>query len=75
MVRTIVIPENKTIQVSVPEAYIGRQAEITCLALDELEQKPIGITMADFFGTLSERDYESLKLQTEQARGEWDRDI
>ncbi len=72
MARTIIIPENKTIQVAVLETYIGRQVEITYLALDELEQKPIGITMADFFGVLSEADYKSLKSQTEQARGEWD---
>lgn len=73
MVRTIITPAQTSIQVSVPKDYVGKPVEVTCLALDELESKPSQQTMSDFFGTLSDESYNELKVQTEQARKEWNR--
>ena len=70
MICTIIIPENADIQLSIPKNYIGRRVEVTFLALDEIEQKPISKTMADFIGTLKNENYLELKKQTEQARKE-----
>ena len=73
MVRTIITPANTSIQVSVPKEYIGKPVEVTCLTLEELEEKHSKKTMADFFGTLSGDTYKALKEHTEQARKEWNR--
>jgi len=75
MVRTVMIPEKADIHLSIPEEYIGKEIEITYLALDELDQKREANSMSDFFGTLSEEDYTALKVQTEEARKEWNRSI
>ena len=77
MIRTIVIPKNTDIHLSVPINYIGREIEVLLYAKDELEVEKIMSkkTLADFTGVLSENDYQSLKIHTEQARKEWNRDI
>ena len=74
MLRTIVIPVQDSIQILLPENYIGKKVEITCIALDELNDvKPV--TLGDLFGTMNDADYTLLKQHTENAREEWDRDI
>lgn len=73
MVRTIITPSNTSIQVSVPKDYVGKPVEVTCLALEELEEKHGQKTMADFFGVLPADAYKELKEQTQQARKEWNR--
>ena len=73
MVRTIVTPVNTSIQVSVPNDYVGKPIEVTCLSLEELEEKHAPKTMADFFGILPADSYKELKEHTEQARKEWNR--
>jgi hypothetical protein len=39
VIRTIVIPENTVLPVSIPEDYIGRKIEIILFAVDEATQK------------------------------------
>ena len=70
MIRTIITPANTNIQVSVPKDYVGKPIEITCLALEELEEKHAPKTMSDFFGILPANTYKELKEHTEQARKE-----
>ena len=74
MVRTVVIPEQNNLLLSIPDAYIGKTVEITFLALDELNL-PTPKTLGDFVGLLSPNDYRQLKDHTQQARSEWDRNI
>ncbi len=73
MVRTIITPANTSIQVVIPKDYVGKPIEVTCLALEELEEKHPAKTMADFFGTLPTETYKEIKEHTEQARKEWNR--
>jgi hypothetical protein len=74
MVRTVVIPEQNNILLSIPDAYIGKTVEVTFLALDELNL-PSKKTMGDFAGLLSSNDYQLLKDNAQQARNEWDRNF
>lgn len=73
MTRTIITPSNTSIQLTIPANYVGKAIEITCLSLEELEQKPTQKTMGDYFGIIKKEDYNDLKMHTEQAREEWDR--
>ena len=74
MVRTIVIPEQNNVLLSMPDTYIGKTVEITFLALDELSL-PSQKMMGDFVGLLPSEDYQQLKNHTQQARSEWDRNF
>ena len=74
MVRTVVIPTQNNVLLSIPDAYIGKTVEITFLTLDELNS-PSPKTMGDFVGLLPSDDYQQLKNHTLQARGEWDRNF
>ncbi len=76
MIKTTIIPQNNSLNFTIPDNYIGREIEVLLYAKDELQQeiKPKK-TMTDFSGILSENDYQALKSHTEQARKEWNRDI
>lgn len=75
MVRTVITPNDTQIVVSISKEYIGKPIEITVVALDEIENPKSPKTMGNFFGILSDSEYESLKLHTESSRKEWDRDF
>ena len=75
MIRTIIIPTQTNISLSIPDHYIGKPIEVTFLALEELEQKPAKKTMADFWGVISDKTAEALHRQVEQSRNEWDSNI
>ena len=77
MVKTIVIPHNNILNISIPTKYIGREIEVIVYAKDEIlnESTKTKKTFANFTGILTESEYQSLKNQTEQARKEWSRDI
>jgi hypothetical protein len=72
MIRTIVIPKNNSLYLSIPNNYIGKEIEVLLYAKEELEEEKIKPkqTMADFSGVLSENDYLSLKSHTEKSREE-----
>jgi hypothetical protein len=71
MIRTVIIPTNTNINLSIPEDYIGKPIEITFLALEELEHKPVKKTMADFWGVISDNTAAILHKQVEENRDEW----
>ena len=39
MIRTVVVPDNTVLPVSIPEDYIGRNVEIILFAVDEAKQE------------------------------------
>lgn len=77
MIRTVVIPQDNNLYLAIPDTYVGRELEVLLYAKDELEEEKVlpKKSMASFAGILSEKDYQSLKSHTEQARKEWNRDI
>lgn len=75
MVRTIIIPKDTNIQLSIAKEYVGKTIEITYLALDELEQSPTKTTMADFWNTISDEAAKELHNSVNEMRTEWNRDI
>ena len=77
MIKTVVIPQNNNLNLAIPNNYIGKEIEVLIYAKEELveEKAKPKKSMADFCGTLSENDYQSLKQHTEQARKEWNRVI
>lgn len=83
MIKTTFPSTNKSsIVLPLPDEYRGRDIEVLLYAKDELqvnvqsvEQKKKPVTMADFIGTISKEDAAQLRLHTENARKEWDRDF
>lgn len=76
MVRTVITPENTCVQLIVPQEYVGKEIEVTFLALDELAvTKREKGTMANFWGTMSDETAKILHKDVEQSRSEWERDI
>jgi hypothetical protein len=77
MIRTIIIPDNDTLQLSIPSSYIGKEIEVLLYAKEELIEKKIKPkkSMSEFSGAISEKDYQSLKEHAELARKEWNRAI
>lgn len=73
MIRTVIIPTNTNIHLSIPQDYVGKPIEVTFLALEEIEQKPAKKTMADFWGVISDETAEALHKQVEQSRNEWNK--
>jgi hypothetical protein len=73
MVKTVVTPKNNSIYLDIPDNYIGREIEVLLYAKDELQEENVKPkkNLVNFMGVLSENDYQSLKLHTEQARKEW----
>jgi hypothetical protein len=77
MIRTIATPQDSNFTITIPKDYIGKEIEIFYYPTVELRelQPVVKKTMADFWGILSENDYQSLKNHTEKSRQEWNRDI
>lgn len=78
MIKTIVIPQNNTFSLEIPNQYIGKKIEILFYSMDEIveeKQVPIKPKISDFCGIITDSDYKSLKNHTEKARSEWNRNI
>lgn len=75
MIRTVIIPTNTTVNLSVPEDYVGKPIEVTFLALDELERRPAKKAMSDFWGVISDETAKTLHQQVEESRNEWNNNI
>jgi hypothetical protein len=77
MTRTIATPTTSNFTITIPKDYIGKEIEFLFYPTIEVrEEQPMAKkTLADFWGILSESDYQSLKNHTEKARQEWNRDI
>ena len=76
MVRTIITPDNDYVKLAIPREYVGKEIEVTVLALDELTaDKSAKPTMADFWGTITDDTAKILHRDIEQSRSEWERNI
>ena len=77
MIRTVIKPDKKYIKLDIPEAYIGKEIEITYLLLNELnnETSKPKKTMKDFWGKLSDDTAKKLHKHVAQSRDEWERSI
>jgi hypothetical protein len=74
MVRTVITPGQTNVSFQIPENYIGKRVEITCIAMDDLaEVKKTRKTLGDFYGLMSAEEAQKLREHTEKARKEWDR--
>lgn len=78
MIRTVLIPDNTDVHLSIPNDYVGRKIEVMCYPLDELveenESEPPK-SMASFKGLLSAEEADQLQEYVKKSREEWDRDI
>jgi len=76
MIRTVIIPDNETIQLEVPEKYIGKEIEILLYAVDELNEdisrKSGGKLSAKYRGMLSTETANEIRKHVEQSRDEWE---
>jgi hypothetical protein len=66
MIRTTITPETTNIQLEIPAEYIGREIEITVLALDEAEGGSNG-TSSDFSDPTAALIQEQLKKEREKG--------
>jgi hypothetical protein len=78
MIRTILIPNNTDVHLSIPNNYVGRKIEVMCYPLDELVEESETVTpksMASFKGILSTEEADQLQEYVKKSREEWDRDF
>jgi hypothetical protein len=78
MIRTVLIPDNTDVHLSVPDDYVGRKIEVMCYPLDELVEKRESAppkSMSSFKGVLSAEEADQLQEYVKKSREEWDRDI
>lgn len=76
MTRTSITPLQTDILLSIPQKYIGKKIEVLLYAVDEIvEELPQKITMADFWGKLSDESAKKLHETTQIMREEWERNI
>ena len=77
MLRTIVTPKKATINIPIPERYIGKVVEIL-LFLAEESEKPEKLqprNIAQFKGFLTNEEASQYQQYLQTARKEWDRNI
>lgn len=69
--------QNPVLVLELPANLQGRRIEVIAFAIEEEApaQDTPAASMADFFGTLSAENAESLHQHAKQARSEWDRDF
>ena len=73
MVKTLIIPEDNFIKLAIPPEYIGKQLEVT---YEPVTKKPEQqMTMADFWGILSDDTIAELYKSVESSKNEWERNI
>lgn len=84
MIKTIVIPQNNQLQLTIPNSYIGKEIEVLLYAKEELEKEiekvedkqPVKTNnAARFKGLLTSEEADEFHIYLKQARSEWDRDI
>jgi hypothetical protein len=78
MVRTVLIPKDTNVHLSIPKNYVGRKIEVMCYPVDELVEENEMIApknMSSFKGILSSDEADQLQEFVKKSREEWDRDI
>lgn len=74
MIKTVIIPKNNKLQVSIPDSYIGKEIEVLLYSKDELEQKkPENIkSISDLWGSISDETANYLHKELEESRKGWE---
>lgn len=77
MIRTSMIPQQTDILLSISSKYIGKKIEVLLYSVEEIiEEIPQKVTMADFWGKLSNESAQKLHESVNVMRNEeWERDI
>lgn len=76
MLRTSITPEQRDILLSVPQEYVGKKIEVLMYSIEEIvEELPRKVTMADFWGKLSDESAQKIHDNVKQMRSEWEQDI
>jgi hypothetical protein len=76
MTRTSMIPQQTDILLSIPSKYVGKKIEVLLYSVEEIiEENPPQVTMADFWGKLSDETAQKLHDNLKVMRNEWERDI
>ena len=77
MIRTLVIPNQNNLIVKIPNNYIGKKIEITCIALDEVEDltSKNDNLISKFKGALhlSEEQQDEFENYVNKGRAEWNK--
>jgi hypothetical protein len=78
MIRTIVIPKNTDLHVSIPEEYIGKQIEILVYKTDEINSNRYKTEETRSLRgklNLTAVEQEDLQRHLTEIRNEWNKDI
>lgn len=71
MIRTVITPKSTNINLSIPKEYVGKQIQVTCETVHELEDKTSKTTMEKFWNVISDETASALYQEVEQNRNEW----
>ena len=73
MERTIIIPREQRVSLSVPSSYIGKRVEVTFVLIEQAEKPKPPTRLSDMFrGVLSKESAESFNEHIKTMREEWD---
>jgi hypothetical protein len=73
MTRTSMIPKQTDILLSIPSKYVGKKIEVLLYSVEEIiEETPPKVTMADFWGKLSDELAQKLHDNVNVMRKEWE---
>ncbi|MDR1975022.1 MAG: hypothetical protein LBQ31_10225 [Bacteroidales bacterium] len=71
MIRTVVVPSNNAINLSIPLDYIGKKIEILLYKSDEVKEKPLELhhcDVANFKGILTSDEADKYNQYLQNAR-------
>ncbi|TAG51878.1 MAG: hypothetical protein EAZ27_13020 [Cytophagales bacterium] len=79
MIKTIAIPQNNTLNIEIPNHYIGKKIEILFYSMDEIieeKQNNIKTKLSEKYkGIITKEQGESLNAHIKDMRNEWNRNI
>lgn len=71
MTRTSMIPQQTDILLSIPSKYVGKKIEVLLYSVEEIiEETPPQVTMADFWGKLSDESAQKIHDNVNVMRNE-----
>jgi hypothetical protein len=78
MIRSLVTPESNSLQIAIPDDYVGKKVEILVFTHDEATPTIAASTpdvMSQFWGVISEHTTEEMHRHVAQSKAEWEKDI
>jgi hypothetical protein len=77
MIRSLITPETNSLQIAIPDNYIGKKVEVLVFTYDEPSEVPSttqGI-MSQFWGVISEKTTQEMHQHLAHSREEWEKGI